>query len=55
MRPETRDDDRLAKCPVCTVKASGLATKIGIGLLAGFGVCILLNAIIEVLDLGGVF
>ena len=38
-----------------SMKASGLAAKMGIGLLAGFGVCILLNAIIEFLDLGGVF
>jgi hypothetical protein len=38
-----------------STKPKGLVAKIGVGLLAGFGICILLNAIIEVLDYGGVF
>ena len=38
-----------------SMKARGFAAKMGIGLLAGFGMCILLNAIIEILNLVGVF
>ena len=38
-----------------SMKARGLAAKIGIGLLAGFGICIPLNAVIEDLGYAGVF
>ena len=37
-----------------SMKPRGLAAKMGIGLLAGFGIYILLNAIVEVLDYAGV-
>ena len=37
-----------------SMKARGLGARIGIGLVAGFGICILLNAIIEVLGYAGV-
>jgi hypothetical protein len=37
------------------MKTRGLTARVGIGLLAGFGMCILLNAIIEILDYVGVF
>ena len=36
-----------------SMKAKGVPAKIGIGLVAGFGICILLNAFIEILDLIG--
>ena len=38
-----------------SIKARGLAAKMGIGILAGFGICILWNAVIEVLGYTGVF
>ena len=37
-----------------STKANGVPAKIGIGIVAGFGICILLNALIEVLDLIGI-
>ena len=38
-----------------SIKTKGIAAKMGIGILAGFGICILLNAVLEVMDFGGVF
>jgi hypothetical protein len=38
-----------------SMKTKGIAPKIGIGIIAGFGICILLNAVLEVIGIERVF
>lgn len=37
-----------------STKARGIGAKIGLGLVARFGLCILLNAVIEILGFAGI-